>query len=86
MPDYKNMDASEMLFGEKSYAEVRCSGLGSYLVVRDVDRRVLAKGLKFKKYRGQTIRTMYTGESYGTGDWILENEQRQCIHTLRKAQ
>ncbi len=59
------------VFGEISIAHVEKRGLFSYAVVRDLDKKVLAKSFSFRKYRYDTIRTMYTGKYYATGDYIL---------------
>lgn len=59
------------VFGEYSVAHVEKRGLFSYAVVRDRDKKVLAKSFSFRKYMNDTIRTMYTGENYATGDYIL---------------
>ena len=59
------------VFGEISIAHVEKRGLFSYAVVRDFDKKVLAKSFSFRKYINDTIRTMYTGEYYATGDYIL---------------
>lgn len=58
------------VFGELSAAHVEKRGF-SYVVVRDFDKKVLAKSFSFRKYLNDTIRTMYTGEYYATGDYIL---------------
>ena len=60
------------IFGEASIAHVEKRGLFSYIVVRDCDGVVLAKSFSFRKYMNDTIRTMYTGSNYGTGDFILQ--------------
>ena len=39
--------------------------------MRDCDGVILAKSFSFRKYMNDTIRTMYTGFNYGTGDFIL---------------
>ena len=59
------------VFGEISIAHVEKRSLFSYAVVRDFDKKVLAKSFSFRKYINDTIRTMYTGEYYATGDYIL---------------
>ena len=59
------------IFGEASIAYVEKRGLFSYVIVRDYDKKVLAKSFSFRKYMNDTIRTMYTGENYATGDYIL---------------
>ena len=59
------------IFGEASNSHVEKSGLFSYAVVRDCDGKILAKSFKFRKYINDTIRTMYTGFNYRTGDFIL---------------
>ncbi len=59
------------VFGEISIAHVEKRGLFSYAVVRDFDKKVLAKSFSFRKYRYDPSRTMYTGEYYATGDYIL---------------
>lgn len=59
------------VFGETSISHVEKRGLFSYAVVRDCDKKVLAKSFLFRKYINDTIRTMYTGEYYATGDYIL---------------
>lgn len=59
------------VFGEASIAHVEKRGLFSYVVVRDCDKKVIAKSFSFRKYMDDTIRTMYTGEYYATGDFIL---------------
>ena len=59
------------VFGEISIAHVEKRGLFLYVVVRDFDKKVLAKSFSFRKYLNNTIRTMYTGEYYATGDYIL---------------
>ena len=56
------------VFGETSISHVEKRGLFSYAVVRDYDKKVLAKSFSFRKYMNDTIRTMYTGEHYATGD------------------
>lgn len=68
----KKMEKSNIrVFGETSIAHVEKRGLFSYAVVRDCDKTVLAKSFSFRKYINDTIRTMYTGEHYATGDYIL---------------
>mgnify|MGYP004690332835 CR=1 FL=1 len=52
------------VFGEISIAHVEKRGLFSYAVVRDFDKKVLAKSFSFRKYINDTIRTMYTGELF----------------------
>ena len=59
------------VFGETSIAHVEKRGLFSYVVVRDCDKKVIAKSFSFRNYINDTIRTMYTGEYYATGDFIL---------------
>lgn len=59
------------VFGENSIAHVEKRGLFSYAIVRNCDKKVLAKSFSFRKYINDTIRTMYTGEHYATGDYIL---------------
>lgn len=59
------------VFGETSIAHVEKRGLFSYAIVRDCDKKVLVKSFSFRKYINDTIRTMYTGEHYATGDYIL---------------
>lgn len=59
------------VFGGYSIAHVEKRGLFSYVVVRDLDKKVIAKSFSFRKYINDTIRTMYTGKHYATGDFIL---------------
>ena len=74
------------VFGEYSIAHVEKRGLFSYVVVRDLDKKVIAKSFSFREYINEndfaitfsfreyindTIRTMYTGKHYATGDFIL---------------
>lgn len=59
------------IFGEASNGHIEKRGLFSYVVVRDCDGIILAKSFSFRKYMNDTIRTMYTGFNYGTGDFIL---------------
>lgn len=59
------------IFGEDSISHVEKRGLFSYAIIRNCDKAILAKSFKFKKYLNCTIRTMYTGEKYGIGDFIL---------------
>ncbi len=68
------------VFGEISIAHVEKRGLFSYVVVRDFDKKVLAKSFSFRKYINDTIRTMYTGECYATGDYICEIAEINCSH------
>ena len=65
------------VFGETSIAHVEKRGLFSYVVVRDCDKKVIAKSFSFRKYINDTIRTMYTGEYYATGDFILIADEHQ---------
>ena len=58
------------LFGENSISHVEKKGL-LYAVIRDCDNVILARSFRFKKYMNDTIRTMYTGKKYGTGDFLL---------------
>lgn len=59
------------IFGEASNGHIEKRGLFTYVAVRDCDGTVLAKSFSFRKYMNDTIRTMYTGLNYGTGDFIL---------------
>ena len=63
------------VFGEQSNAHVERKGLFTYAVVRDLDGVILCKGFRFRKYRGDIIRTLYTGEAYGTGDFVLRSDR-----------
>jgi hypothetical protein len=54
----------------------------SYSIVRECDNKILATSDLFEKYKGQIIRTMYTGERYGTGEYILEDENGKRIYTF----
>ena len=69
--EYKMKKSNIRAFGEISVAHVEKRGLFSYVIVRDCDKKVLAKSFSFRKYMNDTIRTMYTGEYYATGDFIL---------------
>lgn len=59
------------IFGEASLSHIEKRGLFSYAVVRDCDGKILVKSFKFKKYINDTVRTMYTGINYASGDFIL---------------
>lgn len=59
------------IFGEKSIGHIERKGLFSYVAIRDCDNKTLAKSFSFRKYMNDTIVTMYTGVSHGTGDYIL---------------
>ena len=59
------------IFGEASVGHIEKRGFFSYVAVRDCDKAVLAKSFSFRKYMNDTIRTMYTGFHYGTGDFVL---------------
>lgn len=58
------------LFGEKSIAHIRMYG-ESYAVIRDCDSKILAMSEGWERYKDCSIRTMYTGAEYATGDYIL---------------
>lgn len=58
------------LFGERGRSHIEKRG-HTYVVVRDIDGEILVKSHTFKKYKDCTIRMMYTGVAYGTGDYIL---------------
>lgn len=58
------------VFGEDSIALIRyCRN--NYVCMREKDGLILAIGKELKGYIDDIIRTMYTGEKYGTGDFIL---------------
>ena len=59
------------IFGEASLGRIEKRGLFSYVAVRDCDNKIVAKSFSFRKYMNDTIRTMYTGINYGSGDFIL---------------
>lgn len=66
------MNKSEInIFGEKSISHVEKRGLFRYVVVRDCDGKILAESFSFRNYMGCTIRTMYEGFEFATGDFIL---------------
>jgi hypothetical protein len=71
------------VFGEASIAHVEKRGLFSYVVVRDCDKKVIAKSFSFRKYMNDIIRTMYTGEYYyyHIFRFLYPHRQRNIIHT-----
>lgn len=58
------------IFGEDSLAHVDMYG-ESYAVIRDYDHKILAMSQGWERFMGCTVRTMYTGAEYATGDYIL---------------
>ena len=48
----------------------------------ECDNVVLAYGKELKGYLGDIIRTMYTGERKGSGDYILESDRHGMICKL----
>lgn len=72
------------IFGEKSNAEIIKVGFFSYGVKRICDGAILAKSAKFRKYRNDIIRTMYTGFSFGSGDFILEADTVNGLKVIYK--
>jgi len=71
------------VFGEASVAEVLPLHNMVYAVVRCSDNAVLAKAPRFKKYVGDIVRTMYTGNWTGKGDVVLESDRNGVIYTFR---
>ena len=71
------------IFGDYSVARVRKNNPFSYSVIRECDNVELARGYKFKHYRYDIIRTMYTGKDYGTGDIILVSDVHGVIHRFK---
>jgi hypothetical protein len=72
------------IFGEDSLAIVEHDVDNKYRVVRLCDNEVLVVGY-FEKYNGCIVRTMYTGEKYATGDYVLEvdnGESTEIIHAF----
>lgn len=60
------------IFGENSVASIRyCRN--NYVCMRK-DGLILTVGKELKGYIDDIIRTMYTGEKYGTGDFILKGD------------
>lgn len=66
------------VFGEASVASVY-KFRTTYVCIRDFDGIVLAWGPELKGYIGDIIRTMYTGEIFATGDFILESDRHGMI-------
>ena len=65
-------------FGEESVSHVEKRD-NTYVVVREVDGIILAKGKELKGYLGDIIRTMYTGETKSNGNYILESDRHGII-------
>ncbi len=65
-------------FGEESVSHVE-NRENTYMVVRDCDGVILAKGKELKGYIGDIIRTMYTGETKYDGDYILTSDRHGMI-------
>lgn len=59
------------VFGENSRSSV-IQFLFTWAIQRDSDGLILASSKSFEKYKGDVIRTMYTGLEYASGDYILE--------------
>ena len=76
------MKKSEVkLFGEESIAHVEEFG-DDYAIFRDCDRKILAISRGFEIYLGCTIRTVYTGEEYGTGEIVLQADTSKGTETI----
>ncbi len=65
-------------FGVNSYAEVRKMA-DTYCVQTIEDNEILAIGKELKGYVGDIITTMYTGEKFGTGDFVLMSDRHGMI-------
>lgn len=69
------------VFGEASVSHVEKLG-NTYVVIRECDGVILAKGKELKGYVGDIIRTMYTGETKYDGDYILESDRHGMVCKL----
>ncbi len=70
-------------FGEESVSHVEEMRPGEYIVRTDKHGYFLAMGKELKGYLGDIIRIMYTGEKYGTGDFILVSDRHGIICKFR---
>jgi hypothetical protein len=59
------------IFGKESISHVEKTGLFSYAVVRNCDRKHILFSRKLKKFLNDDIFMTYTGMEYGTGDFVL---------------
>jgi hypothetical protein len=66
------------VFGEASVSHVE-KMWNTYVVIRECDGVILAKGKELKGYVGDIIRTMYTGETKYDGDYILESDRHGMV-------
>ena len=69
------------IFGENSISYVK-PYKNTYAVIRQKDNAILCVADRFKDYLGDIIRTMFTGESYGSGDIILVSDRNDVIYTF----
>ena len=66
------------VFGEESIASIVNIG-GTFHAIRHKDLFFLASGKELKEYLGDIVITMYTGEKYAEGDYILESDRHGII-------
>lgn len=64
-------------FGEDSLSEIIPYG-NTFRCVRK-DGAIIAEGKELKGYMGDIIRTMYTGDTYASGDYILVSDRHGMI-------
>lgn len=69
------------IFGEKSVAFVK-PYKNSYAIIRKYDNAILCIDDKFYRYMDDIIRTMYIGETRGSGDIVLVSDLHNIIHTF----
>lgn len=64
-------------FGTHNYCDI-IKFRGTYAAV-DKEGQIIAYGKELKGYLGDIIMVMYTGEQFGTGDFILESDRHGMI-------
>ena len=64
-------------FGTNNYCDI-IKFRGKYAAVNQ-EGQILAYGKELKGYLGDIITVMYTGEQFGTGDFILESDLHGMI-------
>ena len=69
------------IFGEASISHVE-ELPRTCVIIRECDGKVLAEGKELRGYVGDVIRTMYTGETKYSGDYILVSDRHGMICKL----
>ncbi len=72
------------LFGVKSEGNVRY--MKDEYVYLTYDEIPIISSPALREYAGETLRIMYTGEEYGTGDIVVEDENGKIIYKFKEYQ